>query len=91
MVPEGATTMHATAELLSREAFADRLGLTHDTLSRLACSKVADAITVFYDVNGEALAEHSVQMHPFMDEDEEAFLIYGEVLTEPVQSERLIA
>lgn len=75
--------MHATAEVLSRTEFSDRLGLTDDDLSRLPCSKVVDAITVFYDIDGNALGEFSRQMHPFADEDVQSFLIYGELLTAP--------
>jgi hypothetical protein len=82
--------MHASVELLSRGEFTDRLGLTDDDLSRLPCSAVADAITTFYDVEGNALGEFKREMHPFLEEDIESYIIYGELLTEPAGGKLLL-
>lgn len=75
--------MHASCEVTDRFTFADRLGLGDEDLSRLPCSKVVDAVTVFYDIDGKALGEFTRQMHPFAEEDVQSFLIYGELLTAP--------
>lgn len=70
--------MEKVQRLTTRSGFADRLGLHEKDLARRPASKVADAITCFYDLDGNCIGEHHRKVHPFLPSDEETFILYVE-------------
>lgn len=70
--------MATIQRLITRSGFSQRLGLNTTDLTRRPCSVVADAITTFYDLDGNIVGEHHLKHSPLTPWDDETFILYAE-------------